>query len=237
MNFVYINKLKKKLLFLFFKQRIKSVDVLRGLSLMIMVFVNMDSGGYSTLNHVAWNGLHLADLVFPCFIFVMGIAIPLSLRALSAKSVNRLTGQRNLSILTLIRKLLIRTCLLFFFGLMTSNDSVNLREIRIFGVLQRFAVCYLVCTLMELFYFKMNNFTYVGLNLPGGGDQDIAWDTVSKWLLIKSKFKEIFLYPMQWLIAILFAVIWALLTFLLPVEGCPTGYLGKKCQILIKNQK
>lgn len=209
------------------KQRIKSVDVLRGVSLAIMVFVNMNAGAYSTLNHAPWNGLHLADLVFPCFIFVMGVAIPLSLRALSAKSVNRVTGQRNLKAITLVRKLLIRTCLLFFFGLIVSNDRVKLTELRIFGVLQRFAVCYLFCTLIELAYFKINNFTYVGINLPNGTGTDMAWNSVSKWLLIKSKFKEIFLYPLQWLFVTLLGVVWVLLTFLLPVEGCPTGYLGK----------
>lgn len=184
-----------------------------------MVFVNSGAGGYSILNHSVWNGLHLADIVFPCFVFVMGIAIPLSFRSMSTNFLDRPTGQRSIKLSQLLRKLLIRVCLLFFFGLVISNSSKQpLSRLRVFGVLQRFSVCYFVISLIELLYFRFNNFVYIGFNLS---DQDIPI-----YLLFKSKFKEIFLYPIQWLIIFIFVLIWTLLTFVLPIEGCPTGYLG-----------
>lgn len=198
------------------------MDVLRGISLAVMIFVNYGSGGYYILDHSIWNGLHLADLVFPCFIFVMGISIPLSLRSLSNKSVDR-SGQRTIKMTTVLRKLVQRSLLMFFFGLIISNSSDQyLSHLRIMGVLQRFAVSYFVCTLIELIYFKMNNFIYISVNL---GEQDFTWNA-STIRFLKSKFKEIFLYPIQWLFVALFILIWTLITFLVPVEGCPTGYLG-----------
>ncbi len=45
--------------------RIRAVDSFRGLSLCIMIFVNYGGGGYWFLNHSSWNGLTVADLVFP----------------------------------------------------------------------------------------------------------------------------------------------------------------------------
>lgn len=213
------------------KTRIKSVDALRGFSLALMVFVNAGSGGYSMLSHAVWDGLHLADLLFPCFVFVMGLAIPLSFRAQSSRSIDRLTGQRTLKTTTLVRKIVTRSIMLFFFGLIISNSADQyISHLRIMGVLQRFAVCYLVCTAVEFIYFRMNNFVYVGFSF----DQDVASWNSSKLVLIKSKFKEIFLYPIQWLIIMLLILVWMLLTFLLPIEGCPTGYLGIRILISIK---
>ena len=54
------------------KTRMKSVDVFRGFSLAIVIFANYGAGGYSSLDHAVWNGLHLADTVFPCFVFILG---------------------------------------------------------------------------------------------------------------------------------------------------------------------
>lgn len=206
--------------------RIKSVDTLRGVSLAFMVFANAGSGGYTSLSHAVWDGLHLADLLFPCFVFVMGVAVPLSLRSLSARSIDRMTGQRSLNVTRLLSKAFVRSVMLFLFGLIISNGSSTanyITHLRIMGVLQRFAIVYIVCMLVELVYFRMNNFVYVGL-VP---NQDVvaSWE-LSRWILIKSKFKEIFLYPLQWLFVVLLALVWMLITFLLPVEGCPTGYLG-----------
>src|SRR5215470_13067161 len=67
--------------------RLASVDVLRGLSVAAMLLVN-DPGDWSHvpgwLEHSAWNGCTLADLVFPFFLFLVGVSLPLSRAAPSA---------------------------------------------------------------------------------------------------------------------------------------------------------
>lgn len=200
--------------------RIKSVDVLRGICLSIMIFVNFGAGGYSFLDHAVWNGLNLADTVFPLFVFLMGVSIPLSMKSLLKKSINP-HGQLNIRIRCFLYKILKRTLLLFFFGLLTSNSSENfLSQLRIMGVLQRFSISYFVCALIELFNLHLNNYNYLT-------NSTVTWETVnSRLLFIKTKFKEIFLYLIQWLIICFLMVVWLLLTFLLPVDGCPSGYLG-----------
>lgn len=54
------------------KERLHSLDTFRGLALCIMIFANTGGGGYWFFNHSLWNGLTVADLVFPWFIFMMG---------------------------------------------------------------------------------------------------------------------------------------------------------------------
>lgn len=182
-------------------KRIKSIDVLRGLCLSVMIFVNFGAGGYSILDHSVWNGLNLADTVFPVFIFLMGVSIPLSF-----KNVLR---QNNFKFSSVVIKIIRRSLLLFFFGLVTSNSSnLKLSEIRIMGVLQRFSISYFFMALLELINLRLNNYQY---NL----------------LMINHKrFAEIFYYWIQWLVIIFLLILWLLFTFLLPFDNCKIGYLG-----------
>lgn len=118
----------------------------------------------------------------------------------------------------LMYKITKRSTLLFFFGLVTSNTSdVFLANLRIMGVLQRFAITYMITALVELIYFKSNNFAYVDQT-----SLEINWPA-NKFNLLKSYAKEILYYPLQWAIIALVATVWVLLTYLLPIEGCPTG--------------
>lgn len=118
----------------------------------------------------------------------------------------------------LMYKITKRSILLFFFGLVTSNTSeIFLANLRIMGVLQRFAITYMITALVELIYFRSNNFAYVD-----HAGFEINWPA-SKFSLIKSYAKEILYYPLQWVIMALIATVWVLFTYFLPVEGCPTG--------------
>ena len=61
--------------------RLRSLDVLRGFTIAAMVLVNNPGDSsfvHPPLRHADWNGWTLADLVFPCFLFVMGTAMALS---------------------------------------------------------------------------------------------------------------------------------------------------------------
>ena len=90
------------------KDRIISVDVLRGLTVLLMTIVNNPGSWdyvYPILDHAKWNGCTLADLVFPFFILVVGIAIPLAMPIKQDKPKN---------ILKIITRSLRIICLGFF---------------------------------------------------------------------------------------------------------------------------
>lgn len=63
------------------KKRLKSLDIFRGISIVLMIFVNSGGGHYWWIDHATWNGLHFADLVFPWFLFIMGVCIPMSIKS------------------------------------------------------------------------------------------------------------------------------------------------------------
>ncbi len=58
-------------------KRILSLDVFRGLTIVLMILVNSQGTRmpYYLLEHAAWNGCTLADIVFPCFLFIVGVTI------------------------------------------------------------------------------------------------------------------------------------------------------------------
>lgn len=56
---------------------------------MMMIFVNNGAGGYAFLEHATWNGLYVGDLIFPCFLWIMGFCIPISLSSQLAKGNSR----------------------------------------------------------------------------------------------------------------------------------------------------
>jgi predicted acyltransferase len=119
--------------------------VLRGLAVAGMILVT-DPGTYSAvyppLLHAAWNGATLADMIFPTFLFSVGVAITLSFAA-------RL--QRGASRSELAIHVLVRSMFLFVIGLAANGfPDYNLATLRIPGVLQRIALCYLACGLVYL---------------------------------------------------------------------------------------
>jgi predicted acyltransferase len=65
------------------RPRLRGIDVLRGLAVVGMLFVDNRGNGAipDQLEHAAWNGLHVADVVFPVFLLVVGVSVPFSRRA------------------------------------------------------------------------------------------------------------------------------------------------------------
>ena len=68
-------------------RRLVSLDVLRGITIAFMIMVNNNGGpgSWKFMNHAAWNGLTPTDLVFPTFVFVVGISIAFAFEARLAK--------------------------------------------------------------------------------------------------------------------------------------------------------
>ncbi|CAF3946129.1 unnamed protein product, partial [Rotaria sp. Silwood1] len=112
-------------------KRLRSLDTFRGFSLMVMIFVNYGGGGYWFFKHSIWNGLTVADLVFPWFTWIMGVSIVFSHCSMRAKSV-----RKRIIFLKICR----RTLILFILGLILQGGYSRWVYIRIFGVLQRLAI-------------------------------------------------------------------------------------------------
>ena len=125
--------------------RVLSVDVLRGITIAFMILVN-DPGDwahtYSQLEHAKWNGWTLTDLVFPNFLFIVGASIIFSL----ASRVARGESRRELGIHVARRSVTI------FVLAMTLNliPYFRITHLRLYGVLPRIALCYLIAGLICL---------------------------------------------------------------------------------------
>jgi predicted acyltransferase len=125
--------------------RLVSLDVFRGLTIAGMVLVN-NPGSWShiywPLAHAEWHGWTPTDLVFPFFLFIVGVAIPLAF----GKRVDAGGTQKDL-----YWKVIRRTLIIFGLGLFLNGfPYFNLSTIRIPGVLQRIAVCYLFASIIFL---------------------------------------------------------------------------------------
>lgn len=133
------------------KERYLSLDVLRGLTIALMIIVNTPGSWstiYAPLKHAEWHGFTITDLVFPTFLFVVGNAMSFSMKKLAQQSHQ-----------AFLKKIFKRTLLIFFLGLFLNyfpfvfraEDGAfvlkDITAIRIMGVLQRIALCYCFASL------------------------------------------------------------------------------------------
>ncbi|MDQ3804819.1 MAG: heparan-alpha-glucosaminide N-acetyltransferase domain-containing protein [Acidobacteriota bacterium] len=125
--------------------RVASLDVFRGITIAGMILVNNPGSWgaiYSPLEHAEWHGWTPTDLVFPFFLFIVGVSITLALSRRAASG-----GPKR----DLYLKILRRSLIIFGLGLVLAGfPSYDLSTIRIPGVLQRIAVCYLVASVIFL---------------------------------------------------------------------------------------
>ncbi len=132
-------------------KRLLSLDAFRGATIALMVLVN-DPGGdgsYPQLLHHHWSGWTMTDMVFPFFLWIVGVAMTFSF----AKRIEQ--GERkSVIILHAFR----RAVILFILGLIVNNfpfgwigsSTFSWATWRIPGVLQRIAVCYFIATVIYL---------------------------------------------------------------------------------------
>ncbi|CAB4285368.1 unnamed protein product [Prunus armeniaca] len=129
-------------------KRVASLDIFRGLTVSLMILVDDAGGEWPVIGHAPWNGCNLADFVMPFFLFIVGMAIALSLK--------RIPDQ-----LLAVKRVILRTLKLLFWGLLLQGGfshapdeltyGVDMKEIRWCGILQRIALAYLVVALIEIF--------------------------------------------------------------------------------------
>lgn len=130
-------------------KRLLSLDALRGITVAGMILVNNAGGkvSYAPLQHSAWNGLTPCDLIFPFFLFIMGISTYISLNKFNF----RVSSQ-------VVTKILKRTFLILcigwaigWFDHACEGNFLPFAHLRILGVLQRIALCYCAVSFIALF--------------------------------------------------------------------------------------
>ena len=146
-------------------KRILALDILRGITIAGMILVNNPGSWghmYAPLKHAQWNGLTPTDLVFPFFMFIMGISTYISLR------------KYNFQLSTAaVLKIVKRTVLIFLIGMAVGwfsrfcyywpsapedlsfgeklwNATWTFDRMRILGVMQRLAICYCATSLVAM---------------------------------------------------------------------------------------
>jgi len=125
--------------------RLVALDLLRGLTLAFMIMVNDNGDGkhaYWAMKHADWNGFTPTDLVFPTFLFLVGITTVMSTAARLAKGATKQS---------LFLHTLWRAVVLFLLGLLVNSfPHFNPHTLRFYGVLPRIAICYLVIATLYL---------------------------------------------------------------------------------------
>lgn len=180
------------------KRRLKSLDTFRGICIVLMIFVNDGAGGYGFLEHATWNGLQLADILFPWFMWIMGVCIPISVKSQFKKNVPRRT---------MFFGAFRRGCILFLLGLMVNSVwGSTLQNLRLFGVLQRFGLVYFIVAVLSIFLTCRTHRT-------------------PKVPLVAATQDILVLLP-QWILMLGVVAGHCALTFYFSVPGCPKGYLG-----------
>nr|XP_040224539.2 heparan-alpha-glucosaminide N-acetyltransferase [Anopheles coluzzii] len=181
------------------KKRLQSLDTFRGIAIMLMIFVNSGGGHYWWIEHATWNGLHVADLVFPWFLFIMGVCVPISLRG----QLNRNVPKR-----TILSSIAVRSVKLFIIGLcLNSMNGPSMANLRIFGVLQRFGIAYLVVSTVHLLCHE----------------QQVQVQSQNRLLRAS---EDIVRLKKQWLVIGLLTVLYLVVMFFVPAPGCPSAYFG-----------
>ena len=142
--------------------RLRSLDVFRGLTIIGMLLVNEPGEASSTfaqLRHSVWDGCTIADLIFPFFLFVVGITTHLSLHSRAARGdggLRRRILKRGAIIFGI--GLLLNWFPFYQYGAIAGNASPNffdhvvarLMELRFLGVLQRIGLAYVAGALLSL---------------------------------------------------------------------------------------
>jgi len=181
------------------RPRVRSLDTFRGIAIVLMIFVNDGGGGYWFMEHATWNGLYVADLVFPWFLWIMGVCIPMSVKSCIKKET---------PVKTVVWQVTVRSVKLFILGfiLNTLGGWITLSKLRVPGVLQRFGICYFVVFIIGYTFTRSETRQSAGL-----------W-----W----AKIADIVNLLPQWVVMLCILATHQLVTYLVAAPGCDAGYTG-----------
>lgn len=143
-------------------ERLVSLDAFRGATMALMVLVNNAGDGrnvYWPLEHSEWNGWTPTDVVFPSFLWIVGVALTLSLGRRIAAGVPRAR---------LFTQAFRRSVILYVLGLLVYvYPGFDLSTQRLLGVLQRIAICYLIASAIYLTTGVRGQLVWIGCLLAG----------------------------------------------------------------------
>lgn len=146
------------------QERYLALDVLRGLTIALMIVVNTPgdwSNVFSPFLHADWDGFTITDLVFPTFLFVVGNAMSFSMKKMEKMSQG-----------VFLKKVFKRTALIFLIGwglnafpFFESSASggiemIDWTSVRLLGVLQRIALCYMIASLVLYYLGKSGSVVF-----------------------------------------------------------------------------
>jgi predicted acyltransferase len=125
--------------------RLVSLDAFRGATIAAMILVNNPGSWkyvYPPLRHAEWHGWTFTDIIFPFFLFIVGVAIVFAF----SKQLASHTPMKKI-----YTKIIRRTLILYGLGLFLSGfPYFDFSTIRVVGVLQRIAICYLIASVIFL---------------------------------------------------------------------------------------
>lgn len=124
-------------------KRLQALDVLRGLTIALMILVNTPGSWtyvYAPFRHAQWDGCTPTDLVFPFFLFIVGVSMWFSFKKYG-------TGLTKEGLLKILKRFL----LIYLIGLLLNGfPYYDLENLRIYGVLQRIAIAYALAAILSL---------------------------------------------------------------------------------------
>jgi len=153
------------------KERLVSLDVFRGITIAGMILVNNPgswSHVYPPLEHAEWHGWTPTDLIFPFFLFIVGVAMTYSFGKMFEKGIPKSE---------IYKRVFKRSALLFGIGLFMAIFPVvrfdplrlyDFSSMRIMGVLQRIALCYLFASIIYLEFRKVRAQVFWMIGLLAG---------------------------------------------------------------------
>ncbi|XP_042449866.1 heparan-alpha-glucosaminide N-acetyltransferase-like [Zingiber officinale] len=193
------------------RNRLVSLDVFRGLTVALMIFVDYAGGFLPAVNHSPWNGIALADFVMPFFLFIVGVALSLTYKRVPNK-------------VLATKKVILRASKLFlvglivqggyFHGLRNLNYGVDMSKIRWMGVLQRIAIAYLFAAICEI-WLKTDD------NIDSGSSVSRLDKLQLLLCLVLTAIYTILLYG-------LYVPDWQ---YEIPAEGFTTKFFSVKCGV------
>jgi len=185
------------------QQRFTALDVFRGMTICLMIIVNTPGNGdttFSPLKHASWNGFTPTDLVFPSFLFAVGNALSFVMKKWEGMT----DAQVFLKIMKRTLIIFLLGYLMYWFPFVWWNDAGTLvanpiTKTRIFGVLQRIALCYGIAAMM-IYFLKPKTALYISISLlfvywillySFGGNDPMGMQTnlgfvIDKWLIGKN---------------------------------------------------
>lgn len=163
----------EKILSILPKNRLLALDVFRGLTITAMVLVNNPGSWsyvYPPMLHAQWHGWTPTDLIFPFFVFIVGVSIAIVMNREMAKGTNKLSLIKNASVRAAKLFGLGLFLALFYFNVFAADYSwveSKLMSVRVMGVLQRLGLVFLFTVIIVLYFGRFGRAVWIAGLLLG----------------------------------------------------------------------